>query len=71
LQFRTPPLWQWRTDPPDFTLLTGSCAYINEEAYDRPGKPYGDGYSIFETMAQMRPDLTLWMGDNLYFHEAD
>jgi alkaline phosphatase D len=71
LELRTPPLWRWRGDPPDFTLLTGSCAYINEPAYDRPGKPYGDGYGIFQTMARLHPDLTVWLGDNLYFREAD
>ncbi len=71
VQLRAPPLWQWGTDPPDFTLLTGSCAYINETAYVRPGKPYGDGYGIFQTVARMQPDLTVWLGDNLYFREAD
>ena len=41
LTFQTQPLWQWRTDPPAFKFALGSCAYINETRFDRPGKPYG------------------------------
>ena len=67
----TPALWQWRGDAPDFRVLTGSCAYFNDAAYDRPGPPYGGGTAIFDAMAGKKPDLTLWLGDNLYFREAD
>ncbi len=35
--FKTKSLWQYRTPAPDFTFLTGSCAYFNEEGFDRPG----------------------------------
>src|SRR4029077_13842121 len=38
--FHTKDLWQWRKPAPDFSFLTGSCAYFNDPAYDRPGKPY-------------------------------
>lgn len=71
LQFKTRPLWQWRTDAPDFKVALGSCAYVNETSYDRPGSSYGGGYEIFDAMAASRPDLTLWLGDNVYFREAD
>lgn len=71
LSFNTQPLWQWRTDPPAFTALTGSCLYINEAIYDRPGTPYGGHYEILKSMAAIKPDLTVWLGDNLYFREAD
>lgn len=67
----TQTLWQWRADPPDFKVLLGSCVYVNEAAYDRPGKPYGGDSAIFETMAAAKPDLTLWLGDNLYYREVD
>lgn len=70
-QFATQELWQWRRDAPDFTLLAGSCNYINEPEVDRPGKPYGDRHDIFDRMAAQQPDLTLWLGDNLYFREVD
>ncbi len=38
MTFKTQPLWQWRTDPPPFKMALGSCAYVNEEKYDRPGR---------------------------------
>ena len=68
---KTQALWQWRTDAPDFTVLAGSCNYGNEPQYDRPGKPYGDRHEIFDVMAAQNPDLTLWLGDNLYYREVD
>jgi alkaline phosphatase D len=71
LQFKTQPLWQWRTDAPDFTLLAGSCSFINESAVDRPGRPYGDRHDIYKVMADQAPDLTLWLGDNIYLREVD
>ena len=71
LGFQTQPLWQWRTEPPAFRMLAGSCAYINDAAFDRPGKPFGSHYDIFETMARQSPDMMLWLGDNVYFREAD
>lgn len=69
--FQTQPLWNWRRPPPDFRMLAGSCAYVNDTAFDRPGKPYGSGYGIFEHMAGQSPDMMLWLGDNVYLREAD
>ncbi len=70
-EFKTQVLWRWRTDPPDFTVAAGSCAYINEERYDRPGRPYGSNYQIFNAIARQKPDLMIWLGDNVYLREAD
>jgi len=71
LRFVTQPLWQWREDPPDFSFAMGSCAYINEPDYDRPGRPYGGDYRIFDAIADTAPDFMLWLGDNVYYREAD
>lgn len=71
LSFKTEALWQWRTDAPNFSFATGSCAFINEEKYDRPGKPYGNKYEIFESIAKQKPDFMLWLGDNVYLREVD
>ena len=69
--FKTQALWQWRSDPPAFSVATGSCAYINEPEYDRPGKPYGSNYQIFTSIYQQKPDVMLWLGDNVYYREPD
>ncbi len=71
LEFQSQPIWLWRGDAPDFTFATGSCAYISEKVYDRPGKPYGSEYQIFESIYKVHPDFMLWLGDNTYLREAD
>ncbi|MEM7541924.1 MAG: alkaline phosphatase D family protein [Pseudomonadota bacterium] len=69
--FRTQPLWFWREPPPDFTVALGSCSYINDPPLDRPGKAYGGQYEIFDAIADTKPTFMMWLGDNLYFREAD
>lgn len=69
--FKSLPLWQYRTDPPTFEFAVGSCTYVNEEKYDRPGTPYGRNYQIFKTINDSAPDMMLWMGDNIYLREVD
>ncbi len=69
--FTTQDLWQWRKPAPDFSFLAGSCNYVNDPLYDRPGKPYGGDSSIFETMANTGGAFHIWMGDNWYTREAD
>ncbi|MBK9249618.1 MAG: alkaline phosphatase family protein [Ignavibacteria bacterium] len=69
--FRTPKQWKWRENPPDFSVAVGSCLYVNEPDYDRPGKGYGGEYSIFTSIYDKKPDVMLWLGDNTYLREAD
>jgi alkaline phosphatase D len=71
-EFTTKNLWQWRQPVPDFSFLTGSCAYFNEPQFDRPGTPYGKDSSIFEAMAKEKSSsFMVWLGDNWYLREAD
>ncbi|MEM7573216.1 MAG: alkaline phosphatase D family protein [Bacteroidota bacterium] len=69
--FRTQSIWAWRTAPPDFKVALGSCVYINEPEFDRPGAGYGSEYEIFGAINAQRPDLMLWLGDNTYLRETD
>jgi len=71
LSFTTQTLWSWRMDPPDFSFIAGSCFYVNETQYDRPGKPYGGEYEILNHMYQDKPDFMVWLGDNTYLREVD
>jgi alkaline phosphatase D len=70
-ELTTQELWQFRKDAPNFTLALGSCAFVNEPAYDRPGEPYGGEFHIFDTIVKKDPDLMLWLGDNIYLREVD
>jgi len=71
LEFQTQTIWAFRTEPPNFKFATGSCFYVNDEPYDRPGKPYGSNYEIFKKIYEQKPDFMLWLGDNTYMREAD
>jgi alkaline phosphatase D len=71
LSFQTQVLWQYRTDPPNFKFAVGSCTFINEEAYDRPGRGYGGYYDIFASIVSQKPDFMIWGGDNVYYREPD
>jgi alkaline phosphatase D len=70
--FTTKELWEYRKPAPDFNFVFGSCLYLNDSIYDRPGKPYGKGTKILKPMAdETTAAFNVWMGDNLYFREAD
>ena len=71
MEFQTQELWKWRTDPPDVKFIIGSCSYINEPKFDRPGIPYGSNFEIFNSINKKNPDFMLWLGDNTYLREPD
>ena len=71
MEIQTQELWKWRTDPPDVKFVIGSCSYINEPKFDRPGKPYGSNFEIFNSINKKKPDFMLWLGDNTYLREPD
>ncbi|HRF59811.1 MAG TPA: alkaline phosphatase D family protein [Fimbriimonadaceae bacterium] len=71
LEFQTQPHWRFRGEPPSFKIAFGSCAYMNEPKFDRPGTPYGGDPEIMTSIAAKRPDLMLWLGDNIYYREPD
>ena len=71
MEFQTQELWKWRTNPPDVKFIIGSCSYINEPKFDRPGKPYGSNFEIFNSINKKKPDFMLWLGDNTYLREPD
>jgi alkaline phosphatase D len=44
---------------------------VNDPPFDRPGVPYGSGFEVFKTLAAQKPDAMIWLGDNVYYREAD
>ncbi len=70
-EFTAQEIWRWRKDPPTFRVALGSCTYINEPKYDRPGDGYGSEYEIFTSIDQKNPDLMIHLGDNMYLREPD
>lgn len=71
LSFSTQPHWRWRTDAPDFAFTLGSCLYVNEPDFDRPGQAYGGDFELLDALAAEPADFMLWLGDNVYLREPD
>ncbi len=71
LEFESLQLWQYRMDPPPFSFAIGSCFYMNEAKDDRPGKPYGSSYQIFNSILKKDPNFMVWLGDNVYLRVPD
>lgn len=78
--FQSKPRWRFVPDQAndsrhsifDYRIALGSCIYINDPTADRlGGTPYGGNYEIFDVLAEKKPDLMLWMGDNVYYREND
>ena len=80
LSFQSKPRWRWIPNNEtnekhsifDFRIAMGSCTYINQKGTDREGGgEYGGQYQIFESIYEKKPDLMLWLGDNVYYREND
>ena len=70
-EFTTQELWQWRKDAPNFSVVFGSCTYVNDTEFDRLGKAYGQSDSIFNVISELHPNAMIWGGDNIYLREGD
>jgi alkaline phosphatase D len=67
---RTQPLWRKPAEAAPITIAFGSCFYLADPVYG--DSTFGGGaYTVFDAIAGKRPDLMVWMGDNLYFERVD
>lgn len=76
-EFKTQPIWKWRgNNLPSYTMAVGSCLYVNQPGYERFDKDgiergYGSEYETITSLANAKPDVMIWMGDNVYMREPD
>lgn len=65
------PYWARPADARDLAIAIGSCFFLADAnpMWGRQG--YGGGFDIFDSIAGQKPDLMIWMGDNLYFQAPD
>ncbi len=68
---RAQPFWTSAADAPPLTIAIGSCFYLADPDPRWPGQDYGGGFGIFDVIAAQKPDLMLWLGDNLYLQQPD
>ena len=67
----TQPFWSKASDSRDFAIAIGSCFFLADSDPIWGGQDYGGGFEIFDAIAGKKPDLMIWMGDNLYFQTPD
>jgi alkaline phosphatase D len=65
------PYWSAAADARELTIAIGSCFFLADADPTWGGQTYGGGFEIFDAIAAAKPDLMLWMGDNLYFQTPD
>ena len=70
-RLRTQPYWTKAAEAREITIALGSCFFLADPnpLFSRPG--YGGGFDIFGTIAARKPDVMLWLGDNLYLQAPD
>ncbi len=73
-RFRTLPGWR-NEGPAEFTVFLGSCAHLYDPETDGD-KAWSGGLEIFDRIAahaasEVRPNLMLWLGDNIYLRAGD
>ena len=66
---RTQRYWNSAADAAELTIAIGSCFYLANPNPVFRGN--GAGFQIFDAIAAKRPDLMLWLGDNVYLQTPD
>ncbi len=68
---RAQPYWSRPADAAPLVIAIGSCFYLADPDPRWPGRDYGGGFGIFAAIAARKPDLMLWLGDNVYLQQPD
>jgi alkaline phosphatase D len=55
----------------ELLIATASCNYIPDPPFEVTKDSFGAGFEIFDTVAAQRPDVMLWLGDNIYYRDSD
>jgi alkaline phosphatase D len=68
---RAQPHWREAKDAADITIAIGSCAFLDDDEPRWRTALSGGEYGIFDAIAAKRPDVMLWLGDNVYLRRPD
>jgi alkaline phosphatase D len=63
--------WKRVADAQDIAIAIGSCFFLADANPIWGSQNYGGGYEIFDAIAAKKPDVMVWLGDNLYFQAQD
>jgi alkaline phosphatase D len=68
---RAPPSWTNSADAREITIAVGSCFFLPGPDPSPRDREYGGGFGVFDAIAAAKPDVMLWLGDNLYLQPPD
>jgi alkaline phosphatase D len=68
---RAQPYWTKPAEATELTIAIGSCFFVADPDPAFSRQDYGRGFEIFDAIAAKKPDLMLWLGDNLYLQQPD
>ncbi len=68
---RAQPHWEKPALAPELSFALGSCFFLADPDPIWPGADYGAGYAVFDAIAAQKPDVMLWLGDNVYLQRQD
>ncbi len=57
--------------PWTLTIAIGSCFFLADPNPLFAKQDYGGDYEIFDAIAAKKPDMMLWLGDNVYLQQPD
>lgn len=57
--------------PRELLIATGSCSYVPDSSVEATKDSFGAGFEIFDSVAALRPDVMLWLGDSIYYRDDD
>ena len=68
---RAQPFWSKQADAAAVAIAIGSCFFLADANPLWRGRGYAAEFEIFDAIAAAKPDLMLWLGDNLYLQRPD
>jgi len=68
---RAQPHWDKPAEAAELSFALGSCFFLADPDPIWPGADYGGGFAIFDAIAAQKPDVMLWLGDNVYLQQPD
>jgi alkaline phosphatase D len=68
---RTAPAWTTPVGAADIAIAVGSCFFLAAEGATGRDADYGGGWQVFDAIAAAKPDVMLWLGDNVYLQPPD
>ncbi len=68
---RAQPFWSKQADAAPLAIALGSCFFLGDANPLWANRGYAAEFEIFDAIAAAKPDVMLWLGDNVYLQRPD